>query len=73
MNKYINRYTNDEEIAFFVKHNAEVRKLAVKDILHELKEILIINNEENTELFNYNFILEIINELAIKNGLDLRY
>lgn len=47
------------------------KRATAREIFYKLKETLIINNEENTEWFDYDFTLETINELANKYGIEL--
>ena len=47
------------------------KRATAREIFYKLKETLIINNEENTEWFDYDFTLETINELAEKYGIEL--
>ena len=47
------------------------KRATAREIFYKLKETLIINNEENTEWFDYDFTLETINELANKYGIKL--
>ena len=51
-----------------------LRKQAKKELkafAEELKHTLIINNEENTEFFDYYFTLETIDEIAKKYGVNM--
>lgn len=42
-----------------------------KEIFYKLKETLIINNEENTEFFDYDYTLETIDKLATRYGVEM--
>ena len=50
---------------------AQGSKETAKEILGELIYTLVINNEENTETFDYQFTLETIKQLADKYGVEL--
>ena len=45
---------------------ASISANAVNEVLEELKTTLVINNEGNTEIFDYEYTLETIEELKIK-------
>ena len=53
------------------KDNKDYRKETAKEIFYKLKETLIVNNEENTEFFDYNFTIETIDELAKQYGVEV--
>lgn len=55
----------------YEKGYVDGKKETAREIFYKLKETLIINNEENTEWFDYDFTLETINELANKYGIEL--
>jgi hypothetical protein len=49
----------------------EARKETAQEIFYKLKETLIINNEENTEFFDYDYTLETIDKLAKQYGVEV--
>lgn len=49
----------------------KARKETAREILYKVKETLIINNEENTEFFDYNYTLETIDEIAKQYGVEV--
>ena len=53
------------------KFKESVRKETAKEIFYKLKETLIINNEENTEFFDYDYTLETIDKLANQFGVEV--
>ena len=59
----------DNEIEFFVKHNADVRKETVKEILQEIRGYYPIDKEHcnDSELF----ILNLCEDIASKYGVDV--
>ena len=60
-----------EEKKELEKRLEQAKQETAREIFYKLKETLIINNEENTEWFDYDFTLETINELANKYGVEL--
>lgn len=60
-----------EEIEYWKRRVIEIGSVAVKTVLTELRQTLIINNEENTEYFDYSFTLETINETAKQFGVKI--
>lgn len=47
------------------------RKETVKQFAEKLKQTLIINNEENTEFFDYQYTLETIDEITKQYGVEV--
>lgn len=45
-------------------HSGKIRVDVIKEYAERLKATLIINNEENTEIFDYDFTLETIDQIA---------
>ena len=44
-------------------HSGKIRVDVIKEFAERLKATLIINNEENTEIFDYDFTLETIDQI----------
>lgn len=50
---------------------AETRKKTAKEFAETLKQTLIINNEENTEYFDYQYTLETIDEITKQCSVEV--
>ena len=61
-------YGNGEQ---FCNRLEQVRKETAREIIYKIKETLIVNNEENTEFFDYCYTLETIDEIAKQYGVGV--
>ena len=57
-------YPYNEASIEIIPSKETIRAEAIKDFAERLKETLIINNEENTEIFDYDYTLETIDNLV---------
>ncbi len=64
-------YIAEELIQEKHRWTEQARKETAKEIFYKLKETLIINNEENTEFFDYDYTLETIDKLAKQFGVEV--
>lgn len=51
------------ELDLLLDEKSAIERRAVEGFAEKLKETLIVNNEENTEIFDYQYTLETIDEL----------